>query len=156
MERISLRLKRKELRERLLPLLRGHVFHVTSQPRAERILASGAILANGNAAFPPTYSCSPASYFAKRGCVSVVDLRNVTDRDLTHSLDAYDFLNPVPHEGHPWFFVLAREAHAHLISGAQWKIDKAWTDHLVPFVESGFPRAIRLDMINQLIRVSVD
>src|SRR5229473_5806372 len=63
------RLRSQELREIVLPKLRGSVFHVTTRPRYRGIVRERAILNNKDGRFPFLFGQSANSWGRKRGYV---------------------------------------------------------------------------------------
>ena len=84
-KRSTLSLKASECDERLLPLLLGRVFHVTSQHAFAEILASGQIHPNVNGTYTSPFGSSN-SYFRKRGCVGLFDYRAATPEQIEASI----------------------------------------------------------------------
>lgn len=152
-------IRAEELEERLLPILRGLVFHVTSRLGYEGIVAEGAILSNRDGRLGNTFPQSASSYGRKRGCVCLFDLRDVSDEHLfgydrngtVGALDKFYFLNPGPFANNPFFFVLDEAFHGGLIP---------WTagnppEMRIPYVEAWYLGQIELTKVQKVIDVRV-
>src|ERR1700732_4936864 len=81
----------EELESKLLPVLRNQVFHATTPDGYVGVLRDGFIASNVDRKFPMTCSQSEASYFRKKGCISLVDLRDISGTDLADALLKYNF-----------------------------------------------------------------
>ena len=80
-----------ELREKLLPVLKDEIFHVTSYSRFEKIEEAGFIKSNVNGELGYTYTQSENSYGRKRGYICLFDLRRKTEEEIQHGLDCFYF-----------------------------------------------------------------
>ena len=83
-----------QLRNVILPILRGTVFHVTNRLGFKGIVKDGLIRHNKNEEFPHSYVTSARSHARERGRVSLFDLRSTSDNELETALSNYYFLNP--------------------------------------------------------------
>lgn len=145
----------RSLRTKLLPLLVERVFHVTSQTAYTQILADGMIRSNKNQDFEFTFGQSENSYFRKRGCVSVFDLRSVTPSQLEDALSKYYFLNPSFVANHPVFLFLNQSWCEQLIPWSKRKDEEAFQEMVIPYVEAGYPGDIPLSIIAGVLRVNI-
>lgn len=161
MLRKSTRVRSDDLRSKILPSLRGRVFHTTTIPAFEQICVDGFIKTNvdGSLLQKPRYH---NAYFRARDCVSVCDLRSVTDRELDVGLSAYNFLEPdglnglKTGVGTAAFLFLSDDACGVLISWRRQMEEKAFTELVVPHIEAGHPGAVPLDIITEALLVTID
>ncbi|MDZ5459273.1 hypothetical protein [Azohydromonas lata] len=134
---------------KIVPRLKGRVFHITSPANFISIIKSGAISNNQNGVFPKNWNCS--SYFANKGCVSVCDLVNNKKPRVTRQR----FLSDYRIFGQGWgattvFMFLSPFAHKQLITWRSWQKEKAYGQQVVPDLESGFPGEILLGDIEEI------
>jgi hypothetical protein len=151
----SLTLEASELHERMLPLLRGEVFHVTTIAAAAGAATEGSIRANSDGEFPFPFAQSANSYFRRRGCVSVFDLRDVADEQLNETLEKYYFLNPSFTSNRPVFFLLSSIFHQRLIPWTEWRASRDFGQMIIPYVEAGFPDSIPLAAVARVVHLEV-
>jgi len=139
------------LHHRLLPVLRGRVFHVTTPSAYRSISEQGVILAH-----PPgsVEQWDYDAYFRSANCVSLCDLRSLDDEQLKTALAAYYFLAP-RHDSDPVFLVLGPDAEAQVITYDDAISQGARKKMIVPFIEAGFEGDLDLDLIEQVVTVEV-
>jgi hypothetical protein len=113
MQTRQLKIKRSDLREVLLPVLRGRVFHVTTPTGLEGILASGQIDSNLDRRRRFTYPQSENNWGRQQGYVCLFDLRDVSEENLDDSLDKFYFLHPA--KADPVFLFVDSAEYAKLI-----------------------------------------
>lgn len=95
MEVVEINLRNKELDIKLLPLLLGKVFHVTSQINYEKIIKTKCIKSNKNGEFNTSFSQSQNSFGKFNGWISFVDLYSKnTEEAKYYAGDGYYFLQP--------------------------------------------------------------
>ena len=152
----SLSVHQRDLSTVLLSLLIRRVFHVTAQEAFASILTEGMIKTNENGDFAFTFGQSANSYFRRRGCVLVFDLRSVTSEQLEDSLRKYYFLNPRFTANKPVFLFLNLTCFERLIPWLRWKEEEAYHEMVVPYVEAGYPGNIPIALIDVALRVEVD
>lgn len=145
----------RSLRERLLPILKGRVFHVTGSEAYQHIVLDGAVRPNDKGAFNTNFGFSELSYFRRRGCVSVCDFRDVTDDELEEGLRKYNCLRPV----HDWslvaYLVLGEEAQQSVITWAQAVQEDGLTIQGVPRIEGGYPGPLAVEELEEVILVEI-
>jgi hypothetical protein len=148
-----LELGEDELHGTLLPKLRGRVFHVTTEHGYAAIKADGFVRSNENQCFELTTSQSAVSYFRKNGCISLIDLRDISDEDLEWGLRKYYFLNPFSTDV-AVFLILDSSCHGQLIS---WTISKGegFKAMIVPEFETGFRGLLPLALIRSVVHCRV-
>jgi hypothetical protein len=151
-----LKFHRDDLRACLLPKLEGRVFHVTTRAAFQKILEGGSINPNQDGSLGYTFGQSANSYFRHRGCVSVVDLRAVTPKELDDGLLKYYFLNPSFANNQPVFLLLFPSSYAQLIPWSRWKAEQAWAEMVVPYIEAGFPGSIGVCFIEEVFLADIE
>lgn len=127
-----------ELKERILPLLRGRVFHVRSLIGYENILAIGKIRNNKRAQFKFSYPQSVNSYGRLNGWICLCDLRNVEKNLLEESLRKYNFLNPRSANNNPVFLFISKKVYNDLIPWTEAH-ENARGKMYVPYIECWYP-----------------
>jgi hypothetical protein len=150
------KLGREDLHDRLLPELMGRVFHVTTRAAFAKIIQTGAIEPNHDGSLGYNYEQDANSYFRRRGCVSVVDLRAVAAEDLELGLSRYYFLNLSFVSNRPTFLIISPSCHQRLISWYGWKSERAHSETVVPYIEAGFPGSIATRLAEEALLVDVD
>lgn len=154
----NLRFDAKDLRSKLLPLLRGRVFHVTTHEGYAGILKDGHVHSNVDNQHAFTYPQSQDSYHRKEGNVCAFDLRDLS-QDLDRTLQNYYFLSPFPSKG-VVFLILDPSAHHRLI-GVRGDSALPTPDlppapgEVIPHVEAGFPHSIPVNLITRAMLVDV-
>lgn len=147
----SLRFKAfSELESQLMPMLRNHVFHVTTPAGYEGIRRDGRITSNVDGKFQMTCSQSEVSYFRKKGCVSLIDLRNPSEGELADGLRKYYFLHPFTSNSSV-FLILKPTCYPDLISWEISKEDEGLRAMIVPYIEAGYSNSIPIDLIESVI-----
>jgi len=136
--------------EPILPLLKGHVFHVTTEEGYQGIMKDGMVKNNRNCEFPYSYGQSKNSYGRKRGYVCLFDLRDASDEIIKESLRKFSFLNPEKALDNPFFLILSEEAYPHLILEDQARRDNPYQMR-VPYIECWYPGHIPIDKIERVI-----
>jgi len=146
--------QQENLRAELLPRLLRKVFHVTDATGFKLICETGAIKPNRDGLLPHTYPQSQNSYFSRRGCVCMCDLRSVTEEELEVGLSHFYFLNP--HDSNIQVILFLRsQAHGHLIPWTRKKEEKADREMVASYIESGFPGDIDISQIDEVIEVHI-
>ena len=156
MEEDRLRINHSELQKRVLPLLIGRVFHVTSANAFSSILLDRTIKTNETGMYPFSYGQSENSFFRKRGCVSVCDLRNISDAEINTALMKYNFLNPCFGKDANIYLFIKSDCHNLLVSWKKWHDEKAYTEMVVPHIEAGYPGDVDLNLIEMALHVKVE
>jgi hypothetical protein len=80
--------------DEMLSLLKGTVFHLTTQASYKSILKDGMIYNNKDGRFDIKKSLSQNSFGRLAGYVCLLDLRNKDDDSINKFLSKYDFLGP--------------------------------------------------------------
>ena len=155
MDEESLIIAAAALPTQLLPRLLRRVFHVTPRETYARILSDGAIRSNQSGELGFSFPQSEVSYFRKRGCVCVLDLR-VSPQQVDDALGKWYFLNPFPPKNRLAFLLLKDGCYGELVSRSytQGKVD--WREFSVPYVEAGFPAEIPLSFVERVLLVDIE
>jgi len=144
-----------QLRDFILPILRGNVFHLTNRSGFKGIIKDGLIRNNKNGELPYTYPQSARSYARTRGCVSLFDLRTTSDDQLETALNNYYFLNPSFSENHPTFLILSASLYPALIPWTQARNEDAWREAFIPHVEAFHQGDIPSSNISRVVSVKI-
>jgi hypothetical protein len=149
-------LHQRELRAQLLPRLVSRVFHITTVKAFNKILATGSIKPNTDGNFEFTFDQSRNSFFSRRGCVCVFDLRSATSEQIDDALYKYYFLNPSFVDDEPIYLFLSESCFKNLIPWTHWKEENAFREMVVPYVEAGYPGKIGIGLIDSVLHVKID
>lgn len=151
----------RQLSATLLPYLRGRVFHVTRLTVFEQILAAAEIRANADGTFPTVFG-STNSFFRKRGCVSFFDYRSASSKQIEEAIGKCSpFHLPATdlesvNESQIAFLFLSTTEYDRLIPWTKWKEEEAYSDKVVPWVESGYPGSVPITSIAEALRVTIN
>lgn len=138
------------------PYLEGRVFHVSRLANLEAILACGEIRPNQDGSLVTTFGSASNSFFVKRGCVCLFDYRFVTPGQLEESAIKCSPMQPLTHDSGIVIFILCPRDCPDLVSWQQWKQEEAWSEQVVPHVETGHSGPIPLNLIDEIICVEKD
>lgn len=144
-----------ELREKLLPVLKDKIFHVTSYSRFEKIEEAGFIKSNVNGELGYTYPQSENSYGRKKGYICLFDLRRKTEEEIQHGLDCFYFLGIRQLSNKQVHLILKDEYYAKLIYTEQAKAEIGFTEMWIPYVECWYPEDLPLSNIKGMIIVNI-
>ena len=158
MERPMYQVRRIELPEtdlqgKLLPKLRDHVFHVTTQEAWPSIAASGFVLVDPPNDVPKwPYD----AYFRSVRHISLCDLRSLAEDDLELGLERFPFLNPRRDSSGPVFLFLGRAATERIVTYPEAR-DRAISlgKMIAPHIEAGYPGDLPLTAISDVLVVDV-
>jgi hypothetical protein len=148
----DIRLKPNQFQAAILPLLVGRVFHVTTRAAYDAIVVTGEIKPNFDGVNPSPFG-SRGSFFRKRGCVSLFDLRAASATEID------DYLcrcHPLQAGERIVFLFLARAAWNVLIPWTQWQQEQAWSEIVVPHVEAGYLGPIPVPLIDEVLTATID
>ncbi len=151
----SLTLPERELTATVLPMLTGRVFHVTSGEAYMRIAEHGSIKANDQADLSTSFEFSNLSYFRRRGCVSVCDLREKTDEEVRDGLGKYNFIRPRQEWLVVAYLFLGESARERLVTWADAVREAGATIQGVPHIEAGHPGPVSVDEVEEVLLVEV-
>lgn len=144
-----------QLREFILPILRGNVFHVTNRAGFKGITKDRLIRSNKQGEFPYSYPQSDRSYARTRGYVSLFDLKTISDDELENALRKFYFLNPSFTENNPIFLILSRSIYSTLIPWTRARDEHAWKEMFIPHVESFHQGDISVSCISRVVSVKI-
>lgn len=142
-----------ELNEKVLPLLRETVFHVTRYDSFKKIQETGQIKSNPNGELG--YHFSKNSYGRKRGYVCLFDLRNKTEGAINNALECWYFLAPRTFGDKIVFLILNEDSISQLIDHTQAHRDRAHEEVWIPHLECWYPRSLPLRCISKVIVVNI-
>lgn len=136
----------------LEPLLRGHVFHVTTEANYQSIARNGGISPNSGSYASP-FGDLKNGYFRKAGCVSFFDYRDCTNPAWRrHRTDCRPTL--ALGVGSPLVILFLDEAFwDRLILWRDLDQKEASMMALIPHVECGIAGLVTLDMISKCLLV---
>lgn len=137
-----------KLYKEIWPKLKGKVFHRTSLKNYQEIMSTGFIINNHDEAQKLNWQSN--SFFRNRKCVSVCDFYNNTRPRLTKSASyKYNiFCQPSDLGGKFVFLFLSENEYPNLITWQTWQENReAWSEVVVPYLESGYPDKIPLSSI---------
>ncbi len=106
-------------------------------------------------AFTSPFGNSVNGYFRLKGCVSLFDYRNFGTENWEEH--AYKCLPTMPLDAYSplvFLFLDARE-FIKLIPWIRWKEEEAWSQRVVPHIETGYPGALALSCIKSALQVSL-
>ncbi len=152
-ERLSL--SHARLKESLLPLLRGNVFHMTTRAGFLGITKDGLIRNNKNGLFTYSFPQSNRSYARNRGWVSLFDLGTLSDDQVERALGNFYFLNPPHVENNPFFLFLTKSFHHKLVPWTHAGDEQTLQEMFIPIVEGFYPEDIPITCINRVVAVKV-
>lgn len=136
--------------------LQGHVFHVTKLSFLSSIDQDGEVKPNRDGVLQTTFGSSKNSYFRNRSCVSLFDYRPVATEEIkAFRQRCYPFQPIVPGNSGIAILILQSEAYDNLIPWTHWKDEKAWSEMIVPHVEIGYPGALPVRLIAEIISVEI-
>jgi hypothetical protein len=151
----KLECENSELEHVMLPLLRGHVFHVTKQETFDDICRSGWIYSHQQAEFAFTLAQAKNCYGRKRGWVSLYDLSSPTDAEIKEALIRYSFLKTTRNEGPLVYLIVAEGAWPSLISWKRAIREVGGKEFFIPFVEAWYPGNMPLQVVSESLAVTV-
>ena len=154
-KKITITCEKSKLREKILPLLKEKVFHVTSSEAYQAIVKDGMIKPNINACFKYTFPQSEISYGVKRGYICLFDLRNKSDDFIEESLMKFYFLKPSYYQDISIFLILSPRSYSCLIYWTQAKEEIGYSEMYIPYVECWYPSDIPLEYIDEIIEVTI-
>jgi hypothetical protein len=144
-----------DLETELLPRLMGRVFHVTPRKTYPGIVSDGWIKSNQTGCLGFTSSQSNVSYFRTRGCVSLIDLRTTTQKQVNDALLKYDFLNPFSSPKDNPAFLLLKESKFCFEQLISWS-NASLGDMVVPYVEAGYRDRIPLSLVERVLLLDIE
>jgi hypothetical protein len=155
MKTIKIHIEKGDALQQLMPILEGKVFHVSKSKNWTKIEKLGKIIPNENGDLETSFGSSRNSFFKNKGCVSVFDYRNIHEDKPQEHIWKCEPTSPLTPEGGIVIFVLSEETYSKLIPSEGLK-EEDFNQMVVPYVEAGYPGAIELSLINEVIFVTLD
>jgi hypothetical protein len=145
-----LRVKRSDLKEVVLPRLRGRVFHVTTPSAFEGIRTDEQVHSNVDERHAFTYPQSKNNWGRNQGYVCLFDLRDVSEENLKDALMKFYFLKPS--RADPVFLFLNPAEYGRLIP---------WTaapviSMRVPHVECWYPTDLQIEKVTESLVITLE
>jgi hypothetical protein len=141
----------RTVKDELLPVLRGRVFHVTTVAGFAKIQVDGHIGTNLDGTLrAPQYR----GYFRLHDCVSFFDLRR-PEAEIQRAFDMQAFVNPNSDDA-PIFLFLRPEHFDNLITWNDELLQKSLGYQIVWYIESGFPGSVSTDYIDDVLAVTIN
>jgi len=144
-----------QLKEFILPILRGNLFDLTNRSGFKGILKDGLIRNNRKGEFPYSFPQSARSYARTRGYVSLFDLRATSKDRLETVFDKFYFLNPPNAENNPIFLILSESLYPELIPWTRARDEDAWDEMFIPRVEAFHQGDIPIFSINRVLSLKI-
>ncbi len=142
----------------ILPALLGRVFHVTPENNMSLIKQSGALIPNSELLQMSRFGNSSNGFFRRRNSVSFFDYRCYgTKHWEEHAYKCFptQFIKHVPNDRISILF-LHESKFDKLIPWTAWKAEEAWSDRVVPYVETGYKGIVSLSEITEELIVGFD
>jgi hypothetical protein len=139
----------------MLPLLRGRVFHVTKEESFADIRRSGWIYSQQQARLAFTPRQLENTYGCKRGWVSLCDLRNSSDAEITEALICHWFFRITEKESTQVYLIVAESAWSSLISWRRACREGQGKEFFIPFVEAWYPGDFPLQLVSDSLVVTL-
>jgi hypothetical protein len=143
-----------EVENVILPLLRGRVFHVTKEENFADIRRSGWIYSQQQARLVFTPQQLENSYGCKRGYVSLYDLRNSSDAEITEALIRHWFFRITDKESTQVYLIVAESAWSSLISWKRASQEVGGKEFFIPFVEVWYPGDVPFQLVDESLVIS--
>jgi hypothetical protein len=147
--------RHSELEQVVLPLLRGRVFHVTTEEAFNDICRCGWIDSQRQVEFFFNPARSANCYGRNRRWVSVYDLSNGSESEIKHALTGYWLFKRFRIERTYVFLIVVESAWPSLISWKHATREVGGKELFVPFVEAWYPGNMSIDLFSESLAVSV-
>lgn len=144
-----------EIEQVMLPLLRGRVFHVTTEEKFNDICRCGWIYSKEQTKFVFAPGQSETTYGRKRGWVSLYDLSNTEDTDIKEALIRYWFFRTLRAGSRYVYLIIAESAWSSLVSWKRASRDVGEQELFIPFVEAWYPGDIPLQLVSESLVLTV-
>lgn len=136
--------------------LEGRVFHVTPIGCLPDILRSGFVEPNLDGSRHSPFGFAANGFFRRRGCVSLFDYRQgPDDPGREYRYHCWPFQAATPRRGPIAILILNPEVYAALVPWIHWQKEQAWSQMVVPYVETGHEGPIPITMVDEVICVSL-
>lgn len=144
---------RMEAYEKLMPTLKGRVFHVTPSANMQAIEHSGAILPNQNSEWDSLYGNSVNGFFRLKGCVSFFDYRNYGTKEWEAHAHKCTPTQILRHANSISILFLCESQFDKLETWKKWREEEKWSQRVVPHIEAGYPGPVKLEYISEQLVV---
>ncbi len=149
--------KEEDLENRILPILREKVFHVTSLERYQRICLGGAILTNKDGCLGSTFPQSNHCLGRSINSVCLFDLRTPLSEDaIKWGLDCYYFLGPRPLGNEIVFLFLDPQYYSKLLKWRSLDASIRTKGTSIPEVECWYPGDLEIGKISCAFHVHIE
>lgn len=147
--------------EEIYPLLRGRIFHVTCPENYQLIVRDEAISPSPKERVHHPFG-KYNSYMAHKGCVSLFDLKNPSDKEIEKNIHKCHPLQPASRDlrqvddaGTVYIIMIKDDYKFDPLTVKDWKGDGAYRFQIVPYIEIGHPGHIDLKLTQEHLRVTV-
>jgi hypothetical protein len=114
------------------------------------------IRSNQDRSLPSAFGYLENGYFRNRGCVSLFDYRPEPTETISERRGRCSpFQAADPETGGIAIFILKPLAYDALVPWTRWQDEGAWSEMVVPHVEAGYPTAIPLDLVAEVITLEL-
>ena len=142
--------------DEVLAYVEGRVFHVTLLDYLPSIIRDGEIQTNKSGELPTGFGYLPNGYFRNRDCVSVFDYRAA----LTEEIESYrNLCHPIrpafPPSNGIAFLILSPTTYPKLRPWTDAKKDALPIERYVAHVEAGYPGAIPLSAVTEIVSLQL-
>jgi hypothetical protein len=144
-----------ELQEKLLPLLRDNIFHVTSRSAFQKIIKSKYIKSNQTGEFPFTFLQSQISYGRNRGYVCLFDLHFRNEEEIKNAISFFNHISPRKLGNNLAFLILDEIHNNKLISYKTAYSEVEYREMYIPKIECWYPGDLPIGHIKEVIKVSI-
>lgn len=142
----------------ILPALVGRVFHVTTAAKMLLIKKSGALVPNTELMHVSKFGNTSNGFFRQRNCVSFFDYRCYGTKSWKeHAYKCFptQILKREKSDNISILF-LHESKFEELIPWTLWKEEKAWSERVVPYIETGYEGMVSLRDITEELIVGFD
>ena len=146
--------KNIDIKQKLYPLLKNNIFHITKYHSYKSIIKDGFIYSNINNKYSYTIPQSEKSYGRKNNYICLVDLRFVTKDLIEKSLYKYYFYSPFYDSKKYVFMILSSNIYSDIITQNDLKDNLQYTDMYVPGIECWYPNMLSIKYIKEVIIVN--
>lgn len=143
-----------DLPDRVLEMLLGRVFHVTSSASWLNIQAAGFIETNERARHETPFGV-PSSYGRRKGYVCLFDLRGKSDEDIKEGHLRLPFTRPHQLGAVAVYLLIAPLAFPNIID-EEAAIQDAGSRDWIPGIECWYPSPVSVDLIESAVTVDFE
>lgn len=154
MKRLSIYIPYRQMTERLGPMVRERILHITCTRNLRSIISDGRVSGNANGSLPSSFGSSRNGFFRRRNAISVFDYRGLSDEAFYDAWCKCGPLTALPKCGYKIAALfLAENVYSQLISWRLWHKEQAYEQMVVPQVEFGYPAPLPLTAIEEILEV---